>query len=64
MPADEHAALHLLREADGSTHDAQIVATIIAITDEFEPDSYRRVTAELRARGLVVTLSPTTKITL
>lgn len=34
--------------------DAQIVAAIIAITDEFELYGYRRVTAELRARGLVV----------
>lgn len=34
--------------------DAQIVAVIIAITDEFELYGYRRVTAELRARGLVV----------
>ena len=32
----------------------EIVATIIAITDEFELYGYRRVTAELRARGLVV----------
>ena len=34
--------------------EAQIVAVIIAITDEFELYGYRRVTAELRARGLVV----------
>ena len=34
--------------------DARIVAAIIAITDEFELDGYRRVTAELRARDLVV----------
>ena len=34
--------------------DAQVVAIIIAITDEFERYGYRRVTAELRARGLVV----------
>ena len=31
-----------------------IVAAIVAITDEFELYGYRRVTAELRARGLVV----------
>jgi putative transposase len=30
------------------------VAAIVAITDEFEAYGYRRVTAELRARGLVV----------
>lgn len=35
-------------------NDTQIVAAIIAITDEFELYGYRRVTAELRARGLVV----------
>ena len=34
--------------------DAQIVAAIIAITDEFELYGYRRVTAALRAQGLVV----------
>ena len=34
--------------------DGPIVAAIIAITDEFELYGYRRVTAELRARGLVV----------
>jgi putative transposase len=34
--------------------DASIVAAIAAITDEFELYGYRRVTAELRARGLVV----------
>ena len=34
--------------------DAEIVAMIVAITDEFELYGYRRVTAELRARGLVV----------
>jgi putative transposase len=34
--------------------DAEIVAAIVAITDEFELYGYRRVSAELRARGLVV----------
>ena len=34
--------------------DASIVAAIAAITDEFELYGYRRVTAELRARGLIV----------
>ncbi len=34
--------------------DMQIVAAIITITDEFERYGYRRVAAELRARGLVV----------
>jgi putative transposase len=34
--------------------DAEIVAVMVAITDEFELYGYRRVTAELRARGLVV----------
>jgi len=38
----------------GKPDDAEIVAMIIAITDEFERYGYRRVTAELRARGLVV----------
>jgi len=38
------------READ----DAEIVATIIAICDEFEAYGYRRVGAELRHRGIVV----------
>jgi putative transposase len=38
----------------GKPDDAQIVAAIIAITDEFELYGYRRVTAELHARGLVV----------
>ena len=38
MPADE----------------AAIVATMIAICDEFEAYGYRRVGAELRHRGLVV----------
>jgi putative transposase len=36
------------------TGDCEIIAAIIAITDEFEPYGYRRVTAELRSRGLVV----------
>ena len=35
-------------------NDAPIVAAIVAVTDEFERYGYRRVTAELRARGLVV----------
>ena len=34
--------------------DGDIVAMITAITDEFELYGYRRVTAELRDRGLVV----------
>jgi putative transposase len=34
--------------------DGDVVAMIIAITDEFELYGYRRVTAELRARGPVV----------
>jgi putative transposase len=34
--------------------EASIVAAIVAITDEFELYGYRRVAAELRARGLVV----------
>jgi putative transposase len=38
----------------GKPDDAEIVAIIMAITDEFERYGYRRVTAELRARGLVV----------
>jgi putative transposase len=38
------------READ----DGDIVATMIAICDEFEAYGYRRVGAELRHRGIVV----------
>jgi len=38
----------------GKPDDAQLVATIVVITDEFELYGYRRVTAELRAHGLVV----------
>jgi HTH-like domain len=38
------------READ----DAEIVATMVAICDEFEAYGYRRVGAELRHRGIVV----------
>jgi putative transposase len=38
------------REVD----DAEIVATIIAICDEFEAYGYRRVGAELRHRGIIV----------
>jgi putative transposase len=34
--------------------DAAIVATMIAICDEFEAYGYRRVGAELRHRGLAV----------
>ena len=34
--------------------DARIVASITAITDEFEVYGYRRVSAELRQRGLIV----------
>lgn len=34
--------------------DAEIVATMIAICDEFEAYGYRRVGADLRHRGLVV----------
>jgi putative transposase len=36
------------------TDDAAIVATMIAICDEFEAYGYRRVGAELRHRGLVI----------
>jgi putative transposase len=36
------------------TDDAEIVANITAICDEFEPYGYRRVGAELRHRGMVV----------
>jgi putative transposase len=36
------------------TDDAAIVATMIAICDEFEAYGYRRVGAELRPRGLVI----------
>ena len=36
------------------TDDAALVATIIAICDEFEAYGYRRVGAELRHRGIVV----------
>jgi putative transposase len=51
--------MHLPRstyyEARASKPDeTPIVATIVTITDEFELYGYRRVTAELRARGLVV----------
>jgi putative transposase len=38
------------READ----DAEIVATMKAICDEFEAYGYRRVGAELRQRGIIV----------
>jgi len=38
----------------GKPDDAEILDMITAITDEFELYGYRRVTAELRARGLVV----------
>lgn len=38
----------------GKPDDAEIVAVIMAITDELERYGYRRVAAELRARGLVV----------
>jgi putative transposase len=36
------------------TDDAEIVANITAICDEFEAYGYRRVGAELRHRGMVV----------
>lgn len=36
------------------TDDAAIVATMIAVCDEFEAYGYRRVGAELRNRGMVV----------
>jgi transposase InsO family protein len=36
------------------TDDAALVATMIAICDEFEAYGYRRVGAELRHRGIVV----------
>jgi putative transposase len=36
------------------TEDAALVATMIAICDEFEAYGYRRVGAELRHRGIVV----------
>jgi transposase InsO family protein len=36
------------------TDDAMLVATMIAICDEFEAYGYRRVGAELRHRGIVV----------
>ena len=36
------------------TDDAEIVANITAICDEFEAYGYRRVSAELRHRGMVV----------
>jgi putative transposase len=42
------------QEPAGKPDDTAVVAAMIAITDEFELYGYRRVTAELRARGLVV----------
>ena len=36
------------------TDDAALVATMIAICDEFEAYGYRRIGAELRHRGIVV----------
>ena len=43
-----------LRRAQARPSDAEIVAEIRAITDEFECYGYRRVGAELRHRGHVV----------
>ena len=55
MPADGPAALHLLRCAGRDRLDeAEIVARISAICDEFESYGYRRVGAELRHQGIVV----------
>jgi putative transposase len=46
------------READ----DGEIVATMIAICDEFEAYGYRRVGAELRHRGIVVNSKKTRRL--
>ena len=54
MSADGPAALHLLRRACGARGEAEIVARITTICDEFEAYGYRRVGAELRHQGLVV----------
>jgi hypothetical protein len=54
MPPDGPAALYLLRRTAGKTADAEIVANITAICNEFEAYGYRRVGAELRNRGMVV----------
>ena len=54
MPPDRPAALYLLRRTAGEDDDAEIVANITAICDQFEAYGYRRVGAELRIRGMVV----------
>jgi putative transposase len=54
MPSDGSATLYFLRRPTIKTDDAEIVARIMAICEEFERYGYRRVGAELRHQGMVV----------
>ena len=54
MPADGSVSLYLYDVPSVPTDHAALVATMIAICDEFEAYGYRRVGAELRHYGIVV----------